>query len=136
MLLSTAMLCLAANIYHEARGENLMGQHAVALVTMNRAHDDANQVCDVVMKDKQFSWTNGQLVKRKWGRFYLTKKGEPKDERAWRQAKGVAYVVMKGWVPDYTRGATFYHAKRVNPRWNKDMKLVAVFGNHKFYVKA
>ena len=40
MLAQGALLCLALNIYHEARGEPLKGQIAVASVTMNRANWD------------------------------------------------------------------------------------------------
>ena len=42
--------CLAENIYHEARGEPLAGQYAVAEVTMNRvrSREFPNSVCAVV----------------------------------------------------------------------------------------
>ena len=32
--------CLALNIYHEARGEPIVGQEAVAYVTINRMHHE------------------------------------------------------------------------------------------------
>jgi len=32
--------CMTANIYHEARGEPIKGQYAVAHVVMNRVHHD------------------------------------------------------------------------------------------------
>ncbi len=42
--------CLAENVYHEARGEPLDGQYAVAEVTMNRVGSTLfpKSVCDVV----------------------------------------------------------------------------------------
>ena len=55
MLISTAALCLALNVFHEARGEFIPGQYAVALVTLNRAEHDPAKVCDVVFKRHQFS---------------------------------------------------------------------------------
>ena len=52
--------CLAMNIYHEARGERMEGQIAVAQVTLNRAaHEEwPSTICDVVYQPKQFSWTH------------------------------------------------------------------------------
>ena len=36
MLLQSALICLAMNIYHEARSEPIAGRVAVAEVTLNR----------------------------------------------------------------------------------------------------
>lgn len=132
MLLTTAALCMALNIYHEARGEDLTGQHAVAQVTMNRAGRDPNKVCNVVTEKKQFSWTN-RLVRREKGRPTLVAAGTPKDKAAWTTAQNIASVTLKGWVPDFTHGAIAFHTTAVKPFWRKSFKLVAVIGNHKFY---
>jgi spore germination cell wall hydrolase CwlJ-like protein len=42
--------CLVRNVYHESRGESLIGQAAVAHVTLNRVRSPAypDSVCDVV----------------------------------------------------------------------------------------
>ena len=134
MLLTTAVLCLSLNIYHESRGESLTGQHAVAHVTMNRAKRDPKNVCQVVTKRRQFSWTTVYLEKRN-GMTVLRKSGEPKDKKAWAMAKTVAKIALAGWTPDFTNGALFYHTKAVAPRWSKEFKLVTVIGQHKFYRK-
>ncbi|NIO43392.1 MAG: hypothetical protein GTO41_26515, partial [Burkholderiales bacterium] len=46
--------CLALNVYHEARGEPMAGQYAVAEVTMNRVASRRypNTVCKVVFQKK------------------------------------------------------------------------------------
>jgi spore germination cell wall hydrolase CwlJ-like protein len=51
--------CLVANVYHEARGEDVLGQAAVAHVTLNRVRLPAypDSVCGVVWQKGQFSWT-------------------------------------------------------------------------------
>ena len=51
--------CLALNVYHEARNQTIDGQYAVAHVTMNRVASSkhADNICDVVYANKQFSWT-------------------------------------------------------------------------------
>ena len=49
-ILETALMCLAFNIYHEARSQSTIGQLAVAQVVMNRVDDHRfpDTVCDVV----------------------------------------------------------------------------------------
>lgn len=128
MLLTAAALCLAMNVYHESRGENVAGQYAVALVTMNRAEHDRKNVCKVVLKPKQFSWTTG-LVKGK----ALKLKGEPKDKQSWATAQSVAKVVLSGRMYDFTSGSTHYHTLAVRPVWRKSMLATKVVGQHIFY---
>lgn len=49
-LITQAALCLALNVYHEARSENYDGQMAVAQVTLNRVASEKypDSICDVV----------------------------------------------------------------------------------------
>jgi N-acetylmuramoyl-L-alanine amidase len=135
MVIATALLCLTANLYYEARGEVVMGEHAVAQVTMNRADRDPKKICEVVAAPKQFSWTNKSmgLVKHVDGHLVLTAKGEPKDVDAWERAKKIAVVTLNGRMTDFTHGANHYHASYVNPSWKHSMAKVAVIGHHLFY---
>lgn len=130
MFLTTAALCLAANIYFEARGEPLKGQVAVAQVTMNRAGHDPDRVCDEVLKPKQFSWTTklvGQDAR-------LKPRAHPQEEKAWALAKMIAQLALIGaLMVDVTHGATHYHAKSVTPYWSKAYPRVASIGSHIFY---
>ena len=86
-----AVLCLALNVYFEARSEPINAQFAVAEVTMNRVNSDAypDTVCEVVWQRKQFSWTHDG------------KSDNPKDGHAWR----VALAVAKSTLSD-TKGFT------------------------------
>lgn len=132
MLISSALLCLALNVYHEARGESIPGQYAVALVTRNRAERDPDRVCAEVFKRSQFSWTS-QVVRTKGG--WLIPKGlVPREQHAWWVANRVAQVTLSGSMHDFTRGATFYHATYVSPRWRLAMDLSKAIGRHRFYV--
>ena len=47
---SAGLFCLALNVYFEARSEDVVGQYAVAEVTLNRVASDRfpDTVCDVV----------------------------------------------------------------------------------------
>lgn len=135
MFIETALVCMALNTYHEARGETVMGRHAVAQVTMNRAERDPKNVCKVVTAKKQFSWTNKAfgLVKVVNGRFVLTEKGLPTDADAWSAALKIAKVTLNGQMSDFTRGADHYHTKKVDPPWNKNMTVLAIYGTHRFF---
>ncbi len=123
--------CLALNIYFEARSEPLLGQLAVAKVTMNRVAHKAfpGTICDVVRQGGsetlhrcQFSWyCNG-------------KENRPRNRVAWRRAQEVAYRVLFGGAPDPTHGALWYHADYVKPGWADAMTRTRKIGRHIYYV--
>lgn len=122
-LAMTALTCLALNIYHEARGEPVEGQIAVAQVTLNRVASPAypDTVCDVVWQRSQFSWTGDGRSDR------------PRERGAWVQAIVVAARVKAGMTPDVVGGALHYHADYVSPRWARAYVEVARIGRHVFY---
>lgn len=115
--------CLAMNIYHESRGEEVLGQIAVGQVTMNRVEHEwfPDSVCEVVWQNKQFSWTHDGLA------------DAPTDSKAWSRAKSIAETVYAGEEDDPTEGSLFYHAEWVNPSWTKKMDFHSQIGVHKFY---
>lgn len=124
MLVQGALLCLALNIYHEARGEPLMGQIAVGTVTMNRAKWDVKEICPVVYAPKQFSWTS--LKKNPHSH-------PPAHDKSWQRAQELANRIINGEVEDVTKGATYFHAHRVKPGWRHAFERTVVIGNHIFY---
>jgi spore germination cell wall hydrolase CwlJ-like protein len=134
MVVSTPARCLAANIYHEARGEPVAGQYAVALVTVNRAKRQKQAVCKEVFKPKQFSWTNKHVRKVKTG-WKLNPQLLPHDEKAWKMANKIAAKTLAGQVRDFTQGSTFYHTQDVSPAWSSAMQPTKVVGHHQFYSK-
>lgn len=137
-MISTALFCMALNVYHESRGEEKLGQYAVAMVTMNRAKERNKPICEVVTERKQFSWTiNGlQAVKdgKKFIGYQLKKTHIPQDMKAWEQAVAVSKMVMTNKVTDITYGANHYHTPTApKKRWMNERYVVAVIGNHIFY---
>lgn len=118
---SSALVCLALNIYHEARGEPHSGQLAVAMVTMNRAGWESANVCPVVLEQDQFSWTRTKLNQ------------PPREVQAWQHAKKIAKGVIDGKHPDNTRGATHFHAHWVSPPWSRTLERTVRIGGHIFY---
>jgi len=119
-LLTSALMCLALNIYNEARGEPLEGQYKVAQVTLNRVQSPKwkDTICDVVYEEYQFSWT----LKR----FNIT------DEKSLDIAIAIAVDTIKTGYPT-TTCADHYHTTAISPYWAKDMKVESIIGNHIFY---
>lgn len=111
-------LCLAANIYFEARGEPLDGQMLVAEVTMTRAEQRGQSICATVFEDGQFEWTASPYSINDLGAFYT--------------ASLVAEEVLT-YGCQVCSGATHYHAVGSSPYWSDDLDLVGVYGNHIFY---
>lgn len=130
MLLNTALMCLALNVYHEARSEDMMGKYAVALVVMNRVEHDRfpDTVCGVVTQRRgnslhrcQFSW------------YCDGKSDRPRNEHAWAEAQMIARDVLNEEVDDITHGALFYHADYVSPYWADEFTETVTYGTHIFY---
>lgn len=115
--------CLAKNIYHEARGETIKGQVAVALVTLNRSkHDDfPDSICSVVYEKGQFSWTSEN--------YKVT------HNEAWNNSVALAKQVLYGNIgqkilPNFK--ALYFHSSKVKPRWRLKSRPQRI-GNHVFY---
>ena len=116
------ILCLAKNIYYEARGEPLHGKIAVAQVTLNRVTHRTQfeaSICGVVYAKNQFSWT-------------MEKHREPRGE-AWLEAQALAKAVVIGTAHLPKFKALYFHNLTVKPKWNQTKELVARIGNHIFY---
>jgi N-acetylmuramoyl-L-alanine amidase len=116
------LLCLAKNIYYEARGEPMHGKIAVAQVTLNRVThrtEFQSSICGVVYAKDQFSWTRERHK-------------EPRGE-AWLEAKELAKAVVQGTAHLPQFKALYFHNLTVKPHWRKTKELVARIGNHIFY---
>lgn len=126
------VLCLALNIYFEARSEPEQGQLAVAHVVMNRVVDQhyPSTACKVVRQggeDRlyrcQFSWwCDGQS-------------DTPANQKAWLKSLKLAIRVYFGHSEDPTDGALWYHADYANPYWSDTLVLGNKIGQHIFYLK-
>ena len=115
-MLDSALLCLTLNLYHEARGESILGQFAVVQVVRNRAKYDPDKVCRVVFAPKQFSWT-------------IAVPGD--DPQQFDRLLNIAHLAWQS--QDITYGATHYHKITVKPYWTHKMKKTVRIGNHQFY---
>lgn len=121
---SAGLFCLALNVYFEARSEDVIGQYAVAEVTLNRVASDRfpDTICEVVWQRKQFSWTHDG------------KSDRPRDQKAWRRAIAVAsYALEDDGHEVVGYDALYYHADYVRPYWASSYKVVGKVGRHIFY---
>jgi N-acetylmuramoyl-L-alanine amidase len=117
------VVCLAENIYHEARGEHHRGMVAVGYVTMNRVAEHfrgGDTICKVVWAHAQFSWTEDKSL---W---------KVDDRKAWAESLEVAMDVYAHRLHDPTRGADHYHTTAVHPYWTDVGADKRVIGNHLF----
>jgi len=122
--------CLAQAIYHEARGETVYGQTAVAQVVINRVFSRyyPDSVCGVI-------YQNAHRHKACQFSFACSRKPIPiQDQGAWGLAELIAKKALDGqiWEPEIGR-ATHYHAVWVHPSWVGEMHKLASHGVHIFY---
>ena len=137
MILETALMCMAANIYHEAKNQSMLGQFAVAQVVMNRVEDHryTNTICEVVKQG--LTYKNGKVVigKCQFSWYCDGKSDEPnKDSKAWGNAIRHASIIMGESINlDVTDGATHYHASYVRPSWARTKTRTTRIDKHIFY---
>ena len=81
-------LCLAMNIYNEARNSSLDDMIGVSLTVFSRLNhgryvnaNATNNVCNVVFADKQYSWTNHNI-------------SLPKEKSAWVRSQTIAFLMI------------------------------------------
>lgn len=118
VLAPAALLCTALAVYHEARGESLKSQEAVAHVVNNRAKQQNKSTCAIVKAKGQFPWHG--------------KKGKPQaKDAAWRKAQQVAKHAARQRDP--TQGATHFHHVKVKPDWSRKMQRTGKIGSHTYY---
>ena len=134
-MMAEALMCLALNVYFEARSENMASQVAVSLVVMNRVKDHRfpDTVCGVVKQGLKYKNDKVVLGKCQFSWYCDGKSDKPTNKKAWFQAKEIASIVLDGGVFDFTEGATHYHAYYVYPSWRKTKTKVARIDSHIFY---
>lgn len=134
MILESALLCLALNVFHESRGQPDAVQEAVAQVTMTRASHEEKNVCTEVLRPRQFSWANQITNLPKSKQMGLLVKRVPKSTnkgayKEWLESKAVALRVLNGDKDSKAYGASyFYNVRTDNPGWKKKLKHVARIG--------
>ena len=137
MFITEAILCLALNVYHEAKNQPFIGQVAVAQVVMNRVYDERypNTVCEVVEQGPTYSWKPDFPIRNRcqfsWYCDGLS--DTPTEKDAWDNAIMVANGVYHSDFEDFVEGATHYHAYYVAPEWASAKTYIVRIEDHIFY---
>ena len=147
----TEVMCLAENMYHEAKNQGTAGWSAVASVTFNRIRDSRfpNTVCEVVKQGPtRESWKTRLLdIPDEERKYYPIrhrcqfswycdgKSDEIKDVKTYKKILDFAGVILHNNIRfiDITDGATHYHADYVKPDWAKTKTRTTEIGDHIFY---
>jgi hypothetical protein len=118
--------CIAVAVYHEARGEALEGQLAVAKVIMNRAASGKypSSWCGTVKQPWQFSFVNPRTG---------VMPGVDEASASWRKALGITRLAVANAVPSLGNDVLWYHADYVAPSWGRRLSMVQKIGTHIFY---
>lgn len=135
----TEKLCLAQNIFWEARGvkDNLEFVR-IANVTTNRIRsnfDGNSTYCGAVHQKNskgilQFSWTKDNK------NLKTVFKKEPGAEERWEYALQVADYELAYGFPDITKGSLYYKAigcKTKGCVWMESLKLLVTSTAHKYF---
>ena len=138
---SKQLLCIAQNIYWEARNQPFRGMVAVGQVTMNRVKDKRfpDTPCEVVeqgptkpsWKDPSVYYPVRHRCQFSW--YCDGKSDEPLDTDTFFESYVIAQDVLMGKYPDITEGATHYHSIMVEPYWTSSLNETVQITDHIFY---
>lgn len=123
---------LTCNVYHESRGEDIVGMFAVAHVTLNRAASGIfpNTIRSVVFQRGQFSWIND-------GR--PDSMNEPEEVERARMVARIAPILYEAGVLEEITGLSdetmWFHSMKGTPKDFAKFDFVKQIGGHKFYEK-
>jgi spore germination cell wall hydrolase CwlJ-like protein len=137
LIMLSAVMCLALNLYFEARDQPVVGQLAVGFSTMNRVADERypDTVCGVVKQAKYNSWDSDHPIRHRcqYSWFCDGLSDLPTDDKAMLEATILAANIFYGRVTDISAGSTHYHATYVQPYWADHMTVVFTIDDHIFY---
>lgn len=123
--------CAREALWYEARGETEAGIKAVMQVILNRKRNKAfpNSICAVVHQPKQFSY-------RSHIKPGVALKPQPKnshDTEVLLRIQSIAHAAVHSRMqPNLPREALYYTRVEIKRSWMRNMKVVAVEGEHKF----
>ena len=145
-------VCLAQNMYYEARNQGSAGILAVTAVVFNRVRDSRfpNTICEVIKQGPtRESWKTRKIkilppeerkyypVKNRcqFSWYCDGKSDKPKAKKLYKKYLNISKAIINSEVPfiDITDGATFYHADYVTPAWAKSKIKTVEIQDHIFY---
>lgn len=116
---------LAEAGYYESRSEPDKGVKAVMFVVLQRVADEnrwPNTVKGVLRQPSQFSYVRDGSLER----------GVVEKER-YKEIMVIAHKVLNGDTINPVPKANHFHTTSLKRAWTKNMRVVAVIGNHAFF---
>ncbi len=136
VLVVSAQLCMAINLYKECRGASDKECQLINRVVINRMHDTGQSACDVIFEKNQFSWTRQTPKKLNFTSYsqminYYKLKDSVQLVRAF-------YNVNKSQedasFQNISQAMTHYYDKSIErPRWARDMQVAFQTKNFIFF---
>ena len=133
------IICLADNIYFEARNQSVAGMIAVGHVTMNRVNDNRfpNDICSVVKEGPVYTNWKGTVLPVKhrcqFSWYCDGKSDEIANMETYKKVLDISIEIYYNKIYDFTEGSTHYHADYVTPSWASSKTKTTEIDDHKFY---
>lgn len=129
------MSLLTRVVYGEARGETPEDQANIVHSILNRAADKKRRyggtISDILLKPNAYSCLNPNDPN--YPKLLSLSKDSPEYKKIKSIVERTITARMNG-EPDPTMGATHYHTRDVNPKWNTAASKMISLGSHKFWV--
>jgi len=151
-LSSPSTVCLALNVYHEARDQGTAGLFGVTAVVLNRVNDKRfpNTICEVVYQgptreslktrkhknipaDERIFYPIKNRCQFSW--YCDGKNDTPHNKEKYQEVLDLVEAILYNELSfvDITDGALFYHADYVTPGWAKTKQRTVEIEDHIFY---
>ena len=116
---------LAEAGYFESKGESNVGVEAVMFVVLQRVADEKrwpNTVKGVLRQPAQFSYVSDGSLER-----------GVVEKKRYKEIMIIAHRVLNGDTINPVPKANHFHTTKLKRVWTKNMRVVAVIGNHVFF---
>ena len=116
---------LAEAGYFESKGESNVGVEAVMFVVLQRVADEKrwpNTVKGVLRQPAQFSYVSDGRLER-----------GVVEKKRYKEIMVIAHKVLNGDTINPVPKANHFHTTKLKRAWTKNMRVVAVIGNHVFF---
>ena len=133
---TSAIQCVALNIYYETSAKSKVEAMAITDVVMNRVKDVRypSTPCDVIQQARLYRTGEPIPNKCQFSWFCDGKPDTPRDNKAWYKSVQWSYeFIQEGKYHGLTDGATHYHATYVSPPWSRKLTKVSRIDRHIFY---
>ena len=128
MLVLTAQMCMAINLYKECRGTSDHECQMINNVVLNRAYKNNNDACEEIFRPGQFSWTKKTPQKLEFT-DYDDMVAYYKINEAGQLARAFDNVnksIASFSAPNTNKTMTFYYDNTISgnpPAWAKRMSV-------------